>query len=116
MIRLNVVKLTRFLLLLKSKKMDPEERLSNSSSWEEECVDAAECELNALEKNLAAEREENSQRIWMSFQNAANAVAQLFRGLSASTFNKYGYLNDFPNETWLLCHTLWFNNAFLTFF
>lgn len=62
--------------------MDGQERLSNTESWEEECEDAAERELNALEEKLAAEREENSQRIWLSFQNAANAVAQLFRGES----------------------------------
>jgi uncharacterized protein involved in exopolysaccharide biosynthesis len=66
--------------------MDGEERLNGTSSWEEQCVDAAECELNALEEKLAAERDENSQRIWLSFQNAANAVAQLFRGLFTSIF------------------------------
>ena len=60
--------------------MEGEERLSGTSSWEEECEDTAECELNALEEKLVAEREENAQRIWLSFQNAANAVAQLFRG------------------------------------
>ena len=96
--------------------MDADERLNNSSGWEEECVDAAECELNALEKNLAAEREENSQRIWMSFQNAANAVAQLFRGWSASIFNRYGYLNDFLRGTWFLFCSCWFYNAVFDFF
>lgn len=60
--------------------MDGEGRLSSSANWEEQCVDAAEYELNSLEEKLAAEREVNSQRIWLSFQNAANAVAQLFRG------------------------------------
>jgi hypothetical protein len=73
--------------------MDGEERLNVTSNWEEQCEDATECELNALEEKLAAEREENSKRIWLSFQNAANAVAQLFRGMSTSVFDKWNYLS-----------------------
>lgn len=59
--------------------MDGEERLNGINNWEEECVDSAECDLNDLEEKLAVEREQNSQRLWLSFQNAANSVAQLFK-------------------------------------
>jgi glutamate synthase domain-containing protein 2 len=86
--------------------MDAEERLNGSSNWEEQCVDAAECELNTLEEKLAAEREENSQRIWLSFQNAANAVAQLFRGWSVSVCNKWDHLSHSLKETGFLCFIL----------
>ena len=72
--------------------MDGEDRLNginNINNWEEQCVDSVECDLNDLEEKLSVDREENSQRLWLSFQNAANAVAQLFKGSGKNRSLKY---------------------------
>ena len=52
-------------------------------------MDSVECDLNDLEEKLSVDREENSQRLWLSFQNAANAVAQLFKGSGKNRSLKY---------------------------
>ena len=66
--------------MAEDNKRDPE-RLSESrlSPWEEECADNWERE-NDLDERLAIENETSAQKLWLSFQNGATSIAQLYKG------------------------------------
>ncbi|XP_061426065.1 HUWE1-associated protein modifying stress responses-like isoform X1 [Lethenteron reissneri] len=49
------------------------------SIWERECLDDAEQEAPEEDDRLALEREQAAQKLWLSFQNSATAVAQLYK-------------------------------------
>ncbi|XP_070580063.1 HUWE1-associated protein modifying stress responses-like [Ptychodera flava] len=48
------------------------------SNWEQQCIEQLESEPN-FDDRLSADREETSQKLWLSFQNSATAVAQLYK-------------------------------------
>lgn len=47
--------------------------------WEEQCRQDWEDESN-MEDIIQRENEREAQRLWMSFQNCATAIAQLYKG------------------------------------
>ena len=49
------------------------------NQWEEECIDSIE-QSAELEKQFNFEKDNCSQKLWLSFQNAACSVAQLYKG------------------------------------
>ena len=53
--------------------------LRSWNQFEQQCVEEVEGEGN-MEERLAGEREDVAQKLWLSFQNSATAVAQLYKG------------------------------------
>jgi len=51
------------------------------NQWEEECIESIE-QCAELEKQFNYEKDCCSQKLWLSFQNAAWSVAQLYKGLT----------------------------------
>ncbi|XP_013388430.1 UPF0472 protein C16orf72 homolog [Lingula anatina] len=60
-----------------------QERFSDHwlKKWEDQCLEELENESN-MDDQIQAEREESSQKLWHSFQNAATALAQLYKDRS----------------------------------
>ncbi|CAH1273213.1 C16orf72 [Branchiostoma lanceolatum] len=52
--------------------------LRSWNQFEQQCVEEVEGEGN-MEERLAGEREDVAQKLWLSFQNSATAVAQLYK-------------------------------------
>ena len=50
------------------------------TSWEEQCIQNWEDETN-LDDRFQNEAEVSSQKLWLSFQNGATAIAQLYKGI-----------------------------------
>ncbi|KAK7870806.1 hypothetical protein R5R35_005469 [Gryllus longicercus] len=48
------------------------------SNWEQQCVEQLESEPD-YERQLQSERDLTNQKVWISFQNSATAVAQLYK-------------------------------------
>ncbi|XP_002740426.1 HUWE1-associated protein modifying stress responses-like [Saccoglossus kowalevskii] len=48
------------------------------SNWEQQCLEQLENEAN-YDERLLADREDSTQKLWLSFQNSATAVAQLYK-------------------------------------
>ena len=49
------------------------------NAWEEECASSIE-QNTELEKQVNFEKDNCSQKLWLTFQNAACSVAQLYKG------------------------------------
>ncbi|ESO84028.1 hypothetical protein LOTGIDRAFT_108261 [Lottia gigantea] len=81
--------------------MNPEENQETDqtaenwlSNFEDECLDELENEPN-MEDRLSAEREYAVQNLWMTFQNSATAIAQLYKGKGQGIYRQQG------NSMWL---------------
>ena len=61
------------------------------SSFEEECVGDLEAGGD-FEEELLVDKELAARRLWLTFQESANAVSQFYRG------NVYYYINVFLTE------------------
>ena len=49
------------------------------TNWEDQCVRETENDT-AVEDRIQMENEQSAQKLWLSFQNSATAIAQLYRG------------------------------------
>jgi hypothetical protein len=49
------------------------------ANWEQQCVEHLESEPD-YEGQLQSERDLAHQKVWVSFQNTATAIAQLYKG------------------------------------
>lgn len=49
------------------------------TNWEEQCVQHVESEPD-YEGQLQRERDLVNQKVWITFQNSATAIAQLYKG------------------------------------
>ena len=49
------------------------------SNWEEQCIKNWEDETN-MDDRFPNDTEISSQKLWLSFQNSATAIAQLYKG------------------------------------
>lgn len=49
------------------------------TSWEQECINEVETKPD-MEAQLENEKVGTAQKLWISFQNAACCVAQLYKG------------------------------------
>lgn len=66
--------------------MNPEEHQDSEqpaenwlSNFEDQCLDDLESEPN-MEDRLQAEKEYAVKKLWLTFQNSATAIAQLYKG------------------------------------
>ena len=63
--------------------LDRDNNMLNDSwltSWEDQCTQDWESSTNMEDKILQTESEQLSQRLWLTFQNSASAIAHLYRG------------------------------------
>lgn len=49
------------------------------TNWEDQCVREFESDTN-MDERIQTETEQYAQKLWLSFQNSATAIAQLYRG------------------------------------
>ena len=49
------------------------------TNWEDQCIQDWENETN-MDDKIQNESERSAQKLWLSFQNSATAIAQLYRG------------------------------------
>lgn len=54
------------------------------SPFEQECLQEVEDGRLALEDQFVSERDASGHKMWLSFQNAAACIAQLYKGKCAS--------------------------------
>jgi len=59
------------------------------SSFEEECVSDLESDGD-YEEQLLVDKELAARRLWLTFQNSANAVSHFYRGMCYIKFNVTG--------------------------
>lgn len=50
------------------------------NSWEDHLLDEVTSEREALDQQSKIDQEAASQQLWMSFQNSASAVTNLYKG------------------------------------
>ena len=70
------------------------------SSFEEECVSDLESDGDH-EQQLLVDKELAARRLWLTFQNSANAVSHFYRGelyITLSIFNIMGVINLFMKQ------------------
>ncbi|XP_077980314.1 HUWE1-associated protein modifying stress responses-like [Glandiceps talaboti] len=65
---------------MSDQKDRPEDSVGElwASNWEQQCIEQLESEAN-FDERLSVDREESAQKLWLSFQNSATAVAQLYK-------------------------------------
>lgn len=51
-----------------------------SRTWEEQLLEEVANEREAIDQQSKLEQEASAQQLWLSFQNSASAIANLYKG------------------------------------
>lgn len=72
--------------------LDPDtDRLSESSwsrNWEDQVLEEYLSDREALDQQSKLEQDASAQSLWLSFQNSASSVANLYKGLTIEDLTK----------------------------